>query len=57
VEGTLFRVLRQQFSQNSEHFRDMFSMPVGEGNIAEGTSDHNPIVLPDKKADFKALLK
>jgi len=56
VENTLFNVHRYFFICDSPIFRDMLSLPPGEGPI-EGTSISSPIVLEQVKApDFTLLL-
>lgn len=59
VENKLFKVPKYMLVAESTVFRDMFALPSGEnGAKVEGTSDENPIVLEDTRAeDFIALLK
>ncbi|KAF7303493.1 BTB domain-containing protein [Mycena indigotica] len=56
VEQTLFRVHRYLLIQASPIFANLFELPQGN-LVIEGTSDANPIVLPDSAADFASLLK
>ncbi|KAI6046753.1 hypothetical protein EDC04DRAFT_2887608 [Pisolithus marmoratus] len=58
VEDSLFRVPREPFQQESEVFRDMFSLPQGDSLVVEGSSDEKPIRLDGtNKDDFEQLLK
>ena len=58
VEDTLFRVHRRYFEQESEVFRAMFQLPVGNGVVADGSSDEQPLRLEGvKKEDFRQLLR
>lgn len=58
VENTLFKIPRNGFEQESEVFRDMFSLPSGEDESLEGASDGNPIILEDvQAAAFRLLLQ
>ncbi|KAF9523860.1 hypothetical protein CPB83DRAFT_862214 [Crepidotus variabilis] len=58
VERKLFRVPIFMFKE-SEVFRGMFSLPQLEECNVEGTSEENPIVLPDQigAEAFKQLLR
>jgi len=58
VENRLFKVPRRVFIQESQVFRDMFSLPVPEGILADGTSDSKPLSLDGIMAiDFVRLLR
>jgi hypothetical protein len=58
VENRLFKVPRRVFVQESQVFRDMFSLPVPEGVKAEGASEDNPLKLDGIIAiDFVRLLR
>ncbi|KAF9228861.1 hypothetical protein BS17DRAFT_724751 [Gyrodon lividus] len=58
VEGCLLRVPRDPFESRSSIFRDMFLLPVGNEEEAEGLSDARPIRLEGVKLDdFEQLLK
>ncbi|KDQ09501.1 hypothetical protein BOTBODRAFT_69061 [Botryobasidium botryosum FD-172 SS1] len=52
----LFRVQRNILAKYSGTFRDMFSLPPPEGGTAEGSSDDNPIRLPDDPDHFAGVL-
>jgi len=42
----------------STMFNDTFQLPEGQGNVNEGRSDDNPVVLPEITApDFTFILK
>ncbi|TDL18241.1 hypothetical protein BD410DRAFT_793562 [Rickenella mellea] len=58
VEGTLFRLPRILFEEQSSVFRDMFLLPPpGHEGGEEGTSSTNPIRLDGvKKSDFESFL-
>lgn len=49
VEDTLFKVLRRDFEEGSELFRDMYTLPGG-GTTAEGSSAEHPLRLKGLKA-------
>ncbi|KAH8833251.1 hypothetical protein DL96DRAFT_1705254 [Flagelloscypha sp. PMI_526] len=51
VEDRLFRVPMQLLVLHSRFFADMFSLPTGQGNIAEGDTDADPIVIQDELAE------
>ncbi|KDQ08594.1 hypothetical protein BOTBODRAFT_69659 [Botryobasidium botryosum FD-172 SS1] len=53
----LLRILRTTLRAHSEVFRDMFSLPANAQNGAEGTTDNNPISLPDDPDAFIYTLK
>lgn len=56
-EPRLFRIQRVVLVRFSETFRDMFSLPSAEGSkTVEGTSDDNPIQLPDDPDHFAGVL-
>ncbi|EMD34251.1 hypothetical protein CERSUDRAFT_158602 [Gelatoporia subvermispora B] len=58
VEGVLFKVHRRNFENDSEVFQTMFSLPIAEGEIADGSSDEHPLVLRGiKQDDFVQLLR
>ncbi|KAL4244341.1 hypothetical protein ABKN59_010658 [Abortiporus biennis] len=58
VQNQLFKVHRHFLIRESELFRTMFQLPSGESSSQEGTSDDNPIVLPDVTVEeFEALLE
>lgn len=58
VEGSLFKVPRESFVENSELFRAMFQLPVPSGRSPDGSSDQNPLRLDGiEKTDFLQLLK
>ncbi|KZP18920.1 hypothetical protein FIBSPDRAFT_933150 [Athelia psychrophila] len=60
--GTLFRVHKFHLTRDCSAFRDMFNASSnnrsgeGIGSAAEGSSDENPIILPDKPYRLRALL-
>ncbi|KZP18921.1 hypothetical protein FIBSPDRAFT_574497 [Athelia psychrophila] len=60
--GTLFRVHKFLLARDCSAFRDMFNASSNErsgegiGSATEGTSDGNPIILPDTPAHLRALL-
>ncbi|KDQ13146.1 hypothetical protein BOTBODRAFT_33759 [Botryobasidium botryosum FD-172 SS1] len=58
---TLFRVQRAMLVIQSETFRDMLEIPPpregGVGSSVEGSSDDNPIFLPDDPEEFACALK
>jgi hypothetical protein len=57
VEDKLYRVPRHGFTQNSDVFEDMFTLPQSSDG-AEGQSDSNPIVLPScTQSEFESLLE
>ena len=58
VEGTVFKILRRTFENDSETFRDMFSLSdVSSNKITEGTCADNPIVLEGvRKFEMEQLL-
>lgn len=57
MENKLFRVHRHFFTRESEVFRDMFSVPTGQDEVAEGLSDDSPILLEGvQSVDFQRLL-
>lgn len=61
IEDSVFRVPRHGLEEQSEVFRDMFSMPTGheleEESEQEGGSDENPIrIYGVDKQSFKDLL-
>ncbi|KZP09952.1 hypothetical protein FIBSPDRAFT_838962 [Athelia psychrophila] len=57
VEDVLFQVPRYKLEAHSKVFRDLFTLPVGEGLSAEGSGDDNPIKLESiKSADFEIFL-
>ena len=61
---TLSQVHRYHLKKDSSAFRDMFSAGAANnlrgsqeiGSATEGTSDENPIILPDDALHFRALL-
>lgn len=56
VEDVLFRVHRYHLRKHSPVFESMLTLPQ-TGTTAEGTSDENPIVLPQiKSSDFASLM-
>ncbi|KAJ7620370.1 hypothetical protein FB45DRAFT_1006916 [Roridomyces roridus] len=58
VQQTLFKIHRFQLTNNSPVFDALFSLPVGEISLVEGSSDELPIVLDgDTASDFSSLLK
>ncbi|KAH7928711.1 hypothetical protein BV22DRAFT_1044493 [Leucogyrophana mollusca] len=60
VEGVLFRVPRHPFADGSDVFRQMFQLPIpdGNGNEADGCSDDRPLRLElIRENDFRQLLK
>ncbi|OCH84254.1 hypothetical protein OBBRIDRAFT_799251 [Obba rivulosa] len=58
VEGVLFKVHRRNFENDSEIFQTMFSLPVAEGSIPDGSSDEHPLILQGiSKDDFVQLLR
>jgi len=58
VEDRLYKVPRCYFEQESEVFRDMFTLPVSVKTVADGSSDSNPLRLEGiDKNDFKQLLR
>jgi hypothetical protein len=57
VEGTLYRLPRRAFEEDSEVFGTMFSLSRSQG-ASEGDPDGDPIHLDGiKKDDFESLLK
>jgi hypothetical protein len=57
VESKLFKVPRRYFEKNSNIWRDVFTLPLGN-NQAEGSSDENPIRLESiSSIDFQGLLR
>ncbi|KDQ13152.1 hypothetical protein BOTBODRAFT_33765 [Botryobasidium botryosum FD-172 SS1] len=54
---TLFRVLRSLLVTQSDAFRDMLGIPQPGDETPEGSSDTNPVHLPDDPDDFACLLK
>lgn len=55
VEGTLFKVPRYKFEENSSVFKDMFDIPATDNQ--EGWADDNPIRLDSvEKIDFQRFL-
>ena len=58
VEGTLFRVPRHPFEQESEVFRDMFRLPIPKDSVPDGCNDSRPLRLDGiLKKDFRPLLR
>jgi hypothetical protein len=58
IEGTLFRVPRHHFIEQSEVFRDMFELPVASDTVPDGSSDEQPLELGGvSRTDFKQLLR
>lgn len=58
VEGVLFKVHRHNFENDSEVFQTMFSLPIAQGSVPDGTNDDHPLVLHGiKKDDFVQLLR
>ncbi|KDQ07626.1 hypothetical protein BOTBODRAFT_180496 [Botryobasidium botryosum FD-172 SS1] len=55
-KSSLFRVQRSVLAKYSATFGDMFSLPPPEGSTAEGSSDDNPIHLPDDPDHFAGVL-
>jgi hypothetical protein len=56
--NVLFRVHSSLLASKSSVFQGMFALPTVAGQIHEGGSDENPIILPDVKAgEFAALLE
>jgi len=54
----LLRVPRSTLTTHSEIFRDMFSLPESNDGVGtEGTTDQNPISLPDDPEAFIFVLK
>ena len=46
MEDTVFKILRRTVENDSETFRDMFSLSdASQGQIMEGTCPETPIVL------------
>ena len=57
VNGCLFKVPKRNLQEQSEVFRDMFSVPSGEQE-PEGSSISNPICLDGvSKEDFRTFLR
>ena len=53
----MFKVLRRTFENDSEHFRDMFTLPPGE-SVVEGSDAQHPIhVEGTSKFEMLQLLK
>jgi len=57
TQPILLRVFRSTLSSHSDVFRDMFSLPSNAEIGAEGTTDENPIFLPDDPEAFVYVLK
>jgi len=63
--STLYCIHRYFFDRDSPTFKDMFTLPQGEGKLAdgsdaspEGTSDDSPIELPDQSEnDLECFLE
>ncbi|OBZ75084.1 hypothetical protein A0H81_05026 [Grifola frondosa] len=57
VENVLFKVPRNVFEE-SEIFRTMFSLPVPDGGVADGSSDEHPLHLEGIACDdFRPFLR
>jgi len=57
VEKTLFRLHRYFFIRDSRFFEEKLPNPPSPGDVSEGSSDKNPLVLDDaSKVDFERLL-
>ncbi|KAI0927742.1 hypothetical protein AcW1_005181 [Taiwanofungus camphoratus] len=58
IEGTILRLTRYPFENNSKVFRDMYMLPVVDSSIIDGSSDEHPLVLEGvEKAAFEQLLR
>ncbi|EDR07772.1 uncharacterized protein LACBIDRAFT_298314 [Laccaria bicolor S238N-H82] len=58
VEGSLFKVPRLHFIQESEILREMFLFPPPESSVVDGLTDEQPLCLDHiLKEDFRQLLK
>ncbi|KAK2467422.1 hypothetical protein APHAL10511_000657 [Amanita phalloides] len=58
AENRLFKVPRHVFLQQSQVFRDMFSLPVPQDTKPEGMNDDSPLILSGVRAiDFSRLLR
>jgi len=57
VEDTLFRVHRYFFVRDSAYFQERLPCPPPPGDRSKGSSDRNPLVLPNtSKVEFERLL-
>ncbi|TEB29694.1 hypothetical protein FA13DRAFT_622907 [Coprinellus micaceus] len=57
VEDRVYRVPRHGFTESSEVFESMFTLPQPSGS-KEGESDEHPIELPScTKLEFESLLE
>ncbi|KDQ07642.1 hypothetical protein BOTBODRAFT_38628 [Botryobasidium botryosum FD-172 SS1] len=54
---SLFRVQRAILAKYSATFQDMFTLPPPVDKAAEGSSDDNPIRLPDDPEHFAGVLR
>jgi hypothetical protein len=58
VGGTLFRVPKHHFIEQSEVFRDMFELPVADDTVPDGLTDEQPLRLEGvSEVDFRQLLR
>lgn len=58
VEGSLFRVPRLHFMQESEILREMFLLPPPDSTVVDGLTDEQPLRLDHiLKEDFRQLLR
>ncbi|KAF8627772.1 hypothetical protein AX17_006137 [Amanita inopinata Kibby_2008] len=58
VESRLFKVAKYMFVEQSQIFRDMFTLPTPKGVEPDGSSDKYPLLLEGVKSqDFVQLLK
>ena len=60
VEGRVFKVLRRSFENDSEQFRNMFTLPTGEvrEGPVEGTDAQRPVRLEGiRRHDMVQFLK
>jgi hypothetical protein len=56
VESVLFKADTSLLMRDDSAFCNMFSLPVHEDSLLEGSSDENPIILHDTADQFRALL-
>ncbi|KAF8880232.1 hypothetical protein CPB84DRAFT_1828287 [Gymnopilus junonius] len=59
VEDRLFRLPSHPFENESDFFRDLFTLPQGNDSDSEGSSPTKPIFLPQnvRAEDFKNFIK
>ncbi|KAF8651946.1 hypothetical protein AX16_004589 [Volvariella volvacea WC 439] len=55
VSSVLFKIHRFLLTQDASTFGAMFSLPQSSDSPTQGSSDDNPITLPDDLEDFRAL--